>query len=343
MTKKQRYESDMIIGDVSFESMLGNYYQDVSITVKPEKIDYYYSGPLDTHGIPLVDYDLAFQGNPYVDHDRHYGIHYNPVNIAQLALAHWGNYILSKNQESLKHFLAPADWLRDNLIIMPAGFGVWQYNVENPIYDLRPPWVSAMAQGQGISVLLRAFQITDDRRYLEAAELAFGSFLHITDEGGVSIYDDGNLWLEEYPARPSPHVLNGFIYSLWGVLDFYRVTRSLKALDIWQSGIRTLKINLNKYETIFYSCYDLWRYGICSSHYHQIHIIQLRVMKQLTGEDIFSDYAERWQAYQDGKCRLRRLTIRIIGSILRRMGIMSSRDFYKLTKIFSTKGENLNA
>jgi heparosan-N-sulfate-glucuronate 5-epimerase len=36
---------------------------------------------------------------------------------------------------------------------------------------------------------------------------------------------------------------------------------------------------------------------LASPFYHRLHIVQLKVMHKLTGEDVFRVYAERWQAF----------------------------------------------
>ena len=76
-----------------------------------------------------------------------------------------------------------------------------------------------MAQGQGISVLMRALKETQNIKYQKAAQDAFQVFLVPTDSGGVNYIDnDGNHWIEEYIVHPPTHILNGFIWGLY-VLD----------------------------------------------------------------------------------------------------------------------------
>ena len=38
---------------------------------------------------------------------------------------------------------------------------------------------------------------------------------------------------------------------------------------------------------------------LASPFYHRLHIVQLKVMFRLTGLDIFSDYAQRWEGFQN--------------------------------------------
>ena len=52
---------------------------------------------------------------------------------------------------------------------------------------------------------------------------AFQSFQRPVSDGGVLVEDDrGHVWIEEYLVDPPSHILNGFIWALWGVYDYAR-------------------------------------------------------------------------------------------------------------------------
>ncbi|GFS06154.1 D-glucuronyl C5-epimerase [Elysia marginata] len=87
--------------------------------------------------------------------------------------------------------------------------------------QMPPNWYSAMGQGQAMSALVRAYNLTGDRKYLVAAERALYLFTLGSEEGGVRARFMGQLdWYEEYPTVPtSSFVLNGFIFSMMGLYD----------------------------------------------------------------------------------------------------------------------------
>lgn len=62
---------------------------------------------------------------------------------------------------------------------------------------LQPGWLSAMAQGHCISVLIRAYTLTKDRRYIEAASNALQPFETEAVDGGVRNHFLGMPWYEE--------------------------------------------------------------------------------------------------------------------------------------------------
>ena len=262
---------------------LGEYYM-----LFTEKADY--RGPFDASGIPQLDYH------------GHIGLQYNPIAIAQYGL---GNYNLWRRRADAtrkKKFLLIADWLCSNLEQNPHGLAVWNHHFDWEYREtLKAPWYSGLAQGQGISVLVRAHKESGDSRYLDAARRAFASFQQPIDKGGVAFTDaSGDLWFEEYIVSPPTHILNGFIWALWGIYDYFLATRDSLAHELFSRGARTLLHNLDRYDLGFWSLYE--QSGtrlpmVASSFYHQLHIVQLRVMHRLTGENAFASVADRWENY----------------------------------------------
>lgn len=218
----------------------GKYYFDFTAVAEDWK------GPFDEEGVPLTDYGGQL------------GTQYQPVGIAQYALGNWNLFLNSGKVRYKRQFLKIASWLCENLV-SKGNFGVWEYRFDYPRFQLKCPWPSAMAQGLGISVLVRAYQLTKDERYLNCAKLALGAFEVPIKQGGI-LYEDtkGFIWYEEYPSSiDPPHVLNGFIFALLGPYDFYRVTGDSKAHRIFEEGIKTLVANIERYDMGFWSRYDL--------------------------------------------------------------------------------------
>jgi hypothetical protein len=42
---------------------------------------------------------------------------------------------------------------------------------------------------------------------------------------------------------------------------------------------------------------------VASPFYHRLHVVQLRVMHLLTGDEVFARYAERWQNYATSRTK----------------------------------------
>jgi len=254
-----------------------------------EKADY--SAHLDPAGVPMLDYRGAI------------GLQYNPIAIAQYCLGNHTLWLDDGSSERLSRLEAAARWLVDNLKPNTNGVQVWTHNFDwEYVERLKAPWHSGLAQGQGISALVRAHQTTGNNEYLDAAIKAFGAFEHEIDQGGV-IYTDSeqNPWVEEYIVTTPTHILNGFIWGLWGVHDLYLATGDERAKSLWENCLTTLSANLESYDLSWWSVYDHSATGrlpmIASRFYHSLHIVQLRIMAQLTGNTAFADTAKRWDAY----------------------------------------------
>lgn len=249
-----------------------------------------YAGPCDAGGIPLLNY----HGN--------IGLRYNPIAIAQWGLGNFNLFLRSRNDEHKRKFLTAADWLVKHLEPNSFAVPVWSHDFDWEYRALlKAPWYSGLAQGQGISLLVRVWQETGNAGYLEAAKLAFVSFSKSTQEGGVVFTDEhGDIWFEEYIVSPPTHILNGFIWAAWGVYDFFLATREHAVRQLFNHAVETLRRNLDRYDLGFWSLYELSGTRlpmVASPFYHQLHVAQLRVMHELTGDDLFSRYAGRWETY----------------------------------------------
>lgn len=250
-----------------------------------------YPGPFDGQGIPLLDYRGAL------------GRQYNPIAIAQFGLGNYNAYVRSKDAGRRQKFLMAADWLKNNLIPNTAGYPVWMHNFNWEYRDtLKAPWYSGLAQGQGISLLVRAYRETSRQEYLDAATLAAQVFHVDVKDGGVACRDENkNLWIEEYVVFPATHILNGFLWASWGIYDYLLTTGDARMQELFEATVETLRDQLASFDTGFWSLYE--QSGtrlrmIASPFYHALHIVQLEVMHKITGEPFFADFAARWGCYQ---------------------------------------------
>jgi heparosan-N-sulfate-glucuronate 5-epimerase len=249
-----------------------------------------YSDHYDSAGIPMLDYRGRI------------GLQYNPIAIAQWGLGNCNLYLRTQADANRRAFLAASTWLCDHLESNSFGLSVWNHHFDWDYRSrLRSPWYSGLAQGQGISLLVRAYRATREAAFLNAAERSFQSFLKPLAEGGVSYTDDsGDLWFEEYIVSPPTHILNGFIWAAWGVYDYFLATGDATAKTLFDRSIRTLCNNLEHYDLGFWSLYE--QSGtrlpmVASPFYHRLHIVQLRVLYRISGEHLFREFADRWEAY----------------------------------------------
>ena len=270
--------------DAAFQRGIGQYY--MTFAGKAE-----YRGPFDLAGVPLLDYrgDIGRQ--------------YNPIAIAQYGLACFNHVRHDSRQRWRDAYLRAANWLTANLVPNVHGVPVWTHAFDWPYRQtLVAPWYSGLAQGQGLSLLVRAATDTGQTRYADAADRAFRALTLEVAAGGVIVTDsEGRVWIEEYIVDPPTHILNGFIWALWGVFDYMTWRGDASARALFERCVDTLEGNLSRYDAGFWSLYELNDDGpamLASPYYHRLHIVQLRVLERMTGRACFGAVAKRWAAYR---------------------------------------------
>jgi len=249
-----------------------------------------YQGLFDENGIPLLDYQGTI------------GKQYNPIAIAQYGLGHFNIYKKNGTKKNLIIAFKQADWLVAHLETNTYGVGVWMHHFDWEYRTLlKAPWYSALAQGNGISLLVRIYKETKQEKYFHAAQEAFKSLEIPIEKGGVLYIDKrGNKWLEETIVDPPTHILNGFLWTLFGIWDYYLLTKDEKVRELFNAYVNTLKNNLHTFDIGFWSLYEhsgLRMKMIASRFYHALHIVQLEILYTLTNEPTFNIYCKKWEKY----------------------------------------------
>jgi len=221
-----------------------------------------------------------------------------PIAIFQWALGNWDLWLASgrNDQASLVHVMAAANWaIRAQTT--EGGWLCWTGLARPTISPF-----SAMAQGQGASLLVRAASVADAGRYHDAARQAI-TFMLNSGSHGLVRRSDGWTSLEEYPGETLPAVLNGWIFALVGLSDWAVASRSEAAQADAREFAASLATALPLYDNGYWSRYDLGG-NIASPFYHDLHIAQLRALARLFPAEAarFLQVADRFEGY-----RLKRL------------------------------------
>lgn len=222
------------------------------------------------------------------------------VAPAQWGLGCYEHYLAGRGGE----WLAAAGAAAEYLVGAQQPDGGWIHRFPyHHTYPLAPPWMSAMAQGEGASLLVRLHLETHEERFRESALLALGPMRRPVGSGGVAAQLDGGPFPEEYPTDPPSFVLNGAIFALWGAYDAGLGLSDPGAEALFRSGAETLARALPRYDTGYWSRYDLYPHpvrNVASGAYHQLHIEQLRALALTAppeARDTFAAFADRFQRY----------------------------------------------
>lgn len=199
--------------------------------------------------------DLLDENNIPVAHYS-FGDYYNPVLTCNNAFGAYNEYLRTNDESYLQMFYQNADWLidykDDNSLLR------YEFDFTHESQTLTVGWTSAMAQGQALAVMSMAYHTSQNEEYLLAADDFFTS-MHVNYGSAWNLIIDSEdyLWYEEYPNPDFCHVLNGKLFGMWGLWDYYCLTRNKDALKLFQGGIKSVIDN-----------YPFWDVdGLDGSHY----------------------------------------------------------------------------
>lgn len=242
---------------------------------------------IDDEGIPLVNY--GFIDVKYVGEQR------NPVTISHKIFDYYTDFKKTGNKTAKQYVINNANWLVSNSKIH-GNYSILYYNFSWPTYEMPNPWRSGMAQGLALRALSNAHEISNDYRYLDASNLLLNSFFVEIKNGGVTYKspNDG-WWYEEYAHEDGreSRVLNGMMHALIGIHEYYQYTNETKAKYLFEKGVVALKNDLASYDIEGHSYYDALN-KVANEKYHNAHVNLTRTMFEITNDEIFKKYYQKW-------------------------------------------------
>jgi len=230
---------------------------------------------------------------------------HNPVGIAEYGLVLYNDLIENANRSSLKADNRAAldkqiSWLIKNKTDK-ENMSLWYHNYPVVEHDCKPPWKSGLSQGLILSLLVRAYHLTEKEEISMLAERVANSMKMPVFEGGfLYINGNGDYWFQEYMGNCG-YVLNGFIFAMWGVYDYYLYSNDQMYKTIFDKCIDTLKRNLRYYDWRIgiakWTVYDLKDKNPVGLDYHRMHIRLLKSLYMISEEKFLLNYANLWESY----------------------------------------------
>lgn len=170
-------------------------------------------------------------------------------------------------------------------------------------FAVQPPWISALMQAEAVSLFVRA-SFAGESLLAEAAAAA----RPLLEESEILVETAEGPVLQEYPTSPPSHVLNGWIYGLFGLYDLATVGLSSTELprpvvtaaqEAFRRGAAAVAARAHLYDAWGWSRYDLYPHRIvhvASPYYHRLHIELLRALNDLAPDTRVTAVADRWEA-----------------------------------------------
>ncbi len=242
-------------------------------------------GDFDKNGIPLFNpKSLKLKGEES----------YHPIVIAQFGLAHYNMWINDKKNSHKDNFLKCADWLLNNYTYeekTDVAIYYYYFDLKNP--PIKAPWYSGMAQGQVLSLFVRAYIVTKHQIYIDVGEKIMNSFRTTIDKKGCSSYLNGNLFIQEIASNPKLYILNGALYAIIGIMEFNEIIEGkIVDLDKFISGVEAL---LPKFDLGFWSKYSLgMRFNLSDVYYQEVHAQQLLFLGEKLENKLLLSYGNKF-------------------------------------------------
>lgn len=216
---------------------------------------------------------------------------YFPIAIAQKALAHYDNYLLQNSEKDITLFLNYTNFLiskmdSDGLV------STWHEQERELLNNY-----SAMTQGQLISCCCRAYIHTNNYEYIDTAKRASFHLTNETEKKLLIKLNNNDLALSEMPNKNNSVILNGWIFSLWGLLELEIISPNVELNALNKKLNRSLVENMNLFDTGYWTKYENKK-SIASPFYHDLHIEQLKAMYLITQDNTFKKYITKWEGYR---------------------------------------------
>jgi len=234
----------------------------------------------------------------------------DPIDLCHLAIDRFHAFLETGDAAARQEFLAMSRrLLKRGHMAELAGrrcFVVPQFSHIEGYAAHATPWLSASAQGWVGAVLVRAFQLTGESAFVEAARAAMQPFLIEVEHGGVRDRErDGRVFYEQF-ALPGQtrHVLSGFLSALLGIWDVVRATGDADARRAFEDGVAGLDDHvLASFDNGHVSLYAQGpntRVTPSCVFYTWVHVRQLASLARITRQQRLFTWAERWRAYTQG-------------------------------------------
>jgi len=286
---------------------------DISDDIHSENLsDYYFKFKDDPQKLNKLIVSFDDQGVPlntsYIDVENP-RLHYYPISIGQYGLATFSAFKRSGDEAKKRQFINIANWFVENLH-HDSNLGVyWLTDIPKPEYKVSSPWKSAFVQSRGLSILLRAWQLTGNDEYFKLCHKALLPYTFDITDGGVSAHlKTGNPFYEEYVASQPTMVLDGHLFALFGVYDYLRAVPKSElsyplAEQIFKDGISGLEYWLPKFDLGFWVRFNLCQMDHyptvdpCTIGYLKLIIAQLKIMETIHPSEILKRHQIKFHGY----------------------------------------------
>jgi hypothetical protein len=240
----------------------------------------------------VVHYGIIYS-DTFNSHNERVGYHWRKDPSVEL----WNVRPSAAKGEFFKN---AADWVVDKIETSGGQSHLiydfnWAYR-NYPGGGLVAPWWSGLTDGYAIILLLRAYDVYGDDKYIVAASKLYQSVLAPIKSGGSLSELNGLPWIEEYVApRENPaemsKVLNGMVYAYFGIRSFEEHPGGFGHSEMALNN--SIRRNFKSFSMSYWSLYDSIGNG-ANIKYHRIHVALLAGFAKNDSELV--DLLRKWSA-----------------------------------------------
>ena len=226
--------------------------------------------------------------------------HHNPLFSCYYGLVCFNSYNHTTQQENLDEFLNQVDFLNRYGIENSNGFWL-PYLEDLPKFELKAPWFAGITQALAISVFIRAYVQTDQEIYRQRAiQLYRPLFIPVEEGGFLKNTLEGYLWIEEYPSRQPTYVLNGFVFIMIALVEyFHEVEHTILVKERLDKCMETFFNSLHHYTFGAYTKYSRKGRTFSNIEYQGLYVFLFLHLYHLTGKSAFKELARFYNSNTD--------------------------------------------
>jgi D-glucuronyl C5-epimerase C-terminus len=236
---------------------------------------------------------VVFAGSPVLlEYYPGEGLQIQPLGNFGKANAAW-----SSCRSRANHSCPTLRGLLDAMIALAADrgtFKAWEY-----YFDFEggvPPWTSGLSQGTAIQALARAYDLTGETRYRDAAAAAVGAFETAPPTGVAVPGPGGGTHYLTYSYAPQLFIFNGFLQSLIGLDTYRELTGDARGSTLYKAGYGNAKVIVPLSDTGSWSLYSLGG-PLSTVEYHTLLRDFLGVLCRRRGNAVYCDTEARFTQY----------------------------------------------
>jgi len=254
------------------------------------------------YSTPLFYYQKAYY-DPFVYRQDSNGVilslsnnttlYYNPGVLSAKGIDFFTRFTVNNDSIYLDYSQKQYTGLKS--IMDENGLFEYQISWHHKADLLNNPWYSGLAQGQALSFLARLAYFTEDEEALNLAHKVYRTLDYNSDYSKeVTVVDKNSYaWIEEYPAEIPDHTLNGFLFGVFGLYDYYNyIDSGVNVQNLLSAYLTTIHDNMNRFRNPGGISYYCLKHLITNPSYHMIHIRQFEYLSKITGDSSFTKFAD---------------------------------------------------